>query len=431
MANPLPELFQRSKRSEYRKSVASVAILPSERETRRAEFSRIAYSRLNDINDMGRGLVVDLPKLHAALMEMGAEIESKMRDDPYYSDLLFGNRPFPGREDFMERWLSSSEQHGFIFLPNRGLNCGMLLSCAEVLGQKNYLSALMANESVGTSARMDGLGVNIIDLSAMLEDAVFKINAFRFGELEPVASMLLNESEIRGPYEAAKSAFARRHGMLSGSSGMPDAEGISKVIDELAADRSEYGVGLAAARVNLAVWSSLSMRKDSNPDLLVHTSSYLGSLVANAFISYGLCGFLKGSAGGRKLLGTPHSAALCALAAVSFGEPYDKLAAVTSGNLGGRPDHVLNSYLVRLNYALGYQRGQGQKKANVFIMTRSESAIRDAAFGLLQDELNALAGRALDDRQASAFAEAGSMKCISGEQFQRAAGVWVSGRGGE
>lgn len=427
----LPHIYQQSKRSEFRKKIESTAIAPSGQEMRRTEFSKMAYERIRRIDQMGRGLVVDLPEYFRAMVDIGAEIESRLGEDRFYRDLFAGDAPMSGRSRVERVWLEAFERNGFVFMPNRGLNCGPLLVVDKTLGQRNFIAALTENESVGNSARADAFGINIIDTATSMEDAVFKINAYRFGEMEPVASMLLREGEVLGSPEEAAGAYRRRLGMIFDSSGKPDADGISKAIDELARDGTEHELGLAGAKVNMVRWSAGSIIGDASPDPLVHTANYLNSLVANAFISYGLCGVLKGSEGGRRILRTPDAAALSALAAMSFGEPYDKLAAISGGNLSGSPDHMLNHYLVRMNFAMGYARGQGQKKANIFVMTRSDSSIRKAALSVLQSELMTRAGMSLDDRTAGAFAEAGGMKPISGEQFQRIAGVWALRMGKE
>jgi hypothetical protein len=426
MTSSLPAIYLHSKQSEFRKKLASAAIPPTEREMKRAEFSRMAYGQLDKVRHMERKLLLDMSEYFRVFVELGGDIEKRMSEDPFYQDMLSEMGPFSDPKELERSWLSAFEKHGFLFFPNKGLNCGLLLSTREGLGEKNYITALMENNSVQGSVRVDGVGFNIIDAARMVEDAVFKINTFRFAELEPIASLLLSDGEVSGHYEVARNAFRRRLMMLFDRSGRPDRDGIGKVIEEIAPERSEIGFGMAGAKVSVISWSSLSIQRDNSEDELLHTVNYLNSLVANAFISYGLGGILRNSGeSGRQLLRSPMSVPLSTLAGIAFGEPYDKLAAIVSANLSGRPDHMLSQYLIRMSYAMGYQRGQGQKRANQFMLTRNEALIRKAALGLLNEELGELIGRRVNDEEAGAFAEAGSMKIISGEDFQRILGVWA------
>ncbi len=416
----LPDIYLSSKRSAYRREVASTAIPPTERERRRAEFARTAYDECMKLDEMGRRLLVDLPDFFGQMMRIGKEISSRIGgEDPFYRDLFTGGIP-DGVAGIRGTWLRAFERNGFVILPNKGLNHGPILATEEALGQRIYLSALMGNESLRGSARIEQMGITVIDASSIVEDAVFKINAFRFGELEPIASALLKEGEAGG----ARGIFDARLRMAFDRSGVRDQDGIGRLIDELAYDRTEQSVGYAGAKACMAVWSASSVMEYEERDPMAHTASIVNRLAANAIISYGMCGRLA-SEFGPKAAETPEARALGTLAGIAFGEPYDKLAAIVGGNLSGRADPLLNYYLARLNMAMGYRKGQGQRKANQLVLSRSGGAIRMAAIGLLNEELAARGGRPLKDDEAAAFESAGRMKPLSGRDFQRAVGVWA------
>ncbi|MCI0526301.1 MAG: hypothetical protein L0Y56_02435, partial [Nitrospira sp.] len=290
MTVQLPAIYQHSKQSGYRRKLASVAVPPTELEMRRAEFSRMAYGQIDKVRHMERKLVLDIPEYFRALVELGGDIGKRMGEDPLYQDMFRETAPTSDAKKLERNWLSAFEKHGFLFFPNKGLNCGLLLSTRKVLGEKNYITALIDNNSVHGSVRVDEGEFNIIDAATIAEDAIFKINAFRFNELEPVASLLLGERELSMPYEVARSAFSRRLKTLFDRNGRPDHDGIGKAIEEIAPQRDEAGFGMSGAKVSMISWSGLSIQKDKMDDELLHTVNYLNSLVANAFISYGLGG---------------------------------------------------------------------------------------------------------------------------------------------
>jgi hypothetical protein len=418
----MPPIFTSARSSAYRKRIAEAGLEPDETVRRRAGFARKIFEAVENVRGVRRTIIMDPERHLSALVRMGSATVSSL-DDPFVRDLTGLLHPASASDrELAVRWHAMMQKHGFCFLSTGGNNYGPYISRDEVLGLPQAVVAFLGSRSAPDSFFIEIPPSSFIDAASLLEDVVFSLNAYRYHELEPVASLLLTEKEMDGPAEKAREAFRRRVGVLSAAAEKLDAKQLSGLIDELAGSDDVMDLLIAGNKIALARYACLSARSYSDPDPVRHTLNALNGMVRGAYLSYGMKWLMLSYAGDSDP--AEDDLPLSTLASMAFGDPFWKLAAIYSGNMSHTPNRTLNSYVVEMIRMMGFRPGQGQKKAAHFALSRSEEEIRRTALKLLNRELVRILGRPLEPSEVEQFGAAGRLAPLAPEHLAMIAGIW-------
>lgn len=204
MSSPIQELppaYRASKTSPYRQRVAALAQPLPGQILGRMEVAKAIFAAVPDPGD----ILIDLPALAEGLRKT-VEMAERVGMEP----------PAPGAcRTADEQWRRMFYDRGIFFdVVCSNLCTGPLMAEHKIDGLDIFLVGVANPLPGGASAyappRMGGEmpARIIVDASGLLEEAVYKINIFRYLQLEPVCSVLFTTREHEeGPREAL---FKRR-----------------------------------------------------------------------------------------------------------------------------------------------------------------------------------------------------------------------------
>lgn len=464
----LPLAFRQAPHSEYRRRIAALAQPLDAQTRRRVEFARFLDRVAQEAAAFDRPSYTDLPKLMEIWRRVEQELAQLAREgDPAPWEivrilrdkmssasvqrlglygaaflpsgfLLIGSSddsmygPLLSRNQFLSRGASSSscpsrerrsvrEDVGkaSLLFPTRNE-----ISCTS----RDFLAAALVENRSGQHARSFPKS-GIIDAVILLEEAVYKINAYRYYELEPIASSLLCPNENELEVTEATAIFRRRIGTLA-----KDSSAIREV--ELLAMLDELSLGELQGRMRdllantVALFAHFTWRivaQHHNEDPVQHTLDLMNRSAQNTFLTDLIHDCLE-----RNIVTPSHPSlpiALSRIAPLAFGDPIFRLSDIYGSPRGADeegPDAIVDQHLMPLiALQMGYRPGPTPRDQTFFLISHSEEEIRAAARTVLEEKVQELTGKPLEEVCPVAELE-GVMQTrfIAPDQLPLVAGIW-------
>jgi len=270
----LPPAYRASKSSEYRKRIAALGTPLPQELRKRIEFA----------NELGKAA----PKPDDILLDLPALRESMLRimDIAMANGFTRSRAHSSGYDLFKDLFY----EHGvFMDSINSNLCVGPLIREEKIGGLDVFMPALPESQPrasfygherqlLGMPARM------VLDIANFLEIAAYRINMIRFGELEPISSVLFSSSEHE--QGVSRMLFKQRLKKLLPEGGLKDPD-FRRLFHDISEGKGDHdSMSSAFSRVLIIRFTGLGVKAARSQDEVEHTLNLLNALIRSALVSH-------------------------------------------------------------------------------------------------------------------------------------------------
>lgn len=273
-AHPSPSLCRAAKKSPYRQRLAAVA--------------KPLEERVQKLIEIGETIFRGTPRPRSILMDLVAFEEALDRVEEITTAHNIPIPPAGSCRNGGEVWRRLFYEQGVFFdLSDSKLCTGPLLAEHQIDGLDAFFAALTRpigsasnylseRKPIETPARV------IMDVASFLEEAVYRINLFRYRQMEPLASLLFTteekEQSLRTPL------FKQRLKRIAPAGKLKRID-FERILRDLSQDTGDDPVDQAFASILVMRFMDRIVRSTGAEDEIEHTLNLCNLIVRSALVS--------------------------------------------------------------------------------------------------------------------------------------------------